>query len=532
MAHGCSLEFAVEESRSDAYQAAYGRLFPKMKAWAPPIPPNHDLDSYLLDIANRRMVEAPDERPMEVAANTRRRAAQEEQFGSTIPAGYTYFGQFVDHDITFDPASQLMRRNDPKGVRNFRTPRLDLDSVYGRGPEDQPYLYDRSAGQAGRMLIGQVKESGFRDLPRNDQGRALIGDSRNDENAIVSQLHLAFLLAHNTLVERAELERMDNPFEAARKRLLWLYQYVVWKDFLHRVTDLEIHRRALQPASAGTEGRRWVLGLEQLYSWQRQPFIPVEFSAAAYRFGHSMVRNEYQTNERRGLDQFVPLFDRDGGDDLLGRRPMRPDNVIQWSWLLKMGLPRARHRFPQRARKIDTKLVDALARVPVGDGHSNVLAYRNLKRGWSFGLPAGSAVAESLRALDIAPLQLEPGEPDALWYYILREAEAAPDAGNRLGPVGSAIVCAVFASLLASDPDSFINCKTPWNPNDDRLLVPGEDNIDGVKAREEDADTERSWTLASIIRIAGLPIDGQDIDDASVGKHRVPGRRPPLQTQG
>ena len=56
-----------------------------------------------------------------------------------IPAGYTYFGQFVDHDITFDPASSLERENDPDALTNFRSPRFDLDSVYGSGPEDEPF---------------------------------------------------------------------------------------------------------------------------------------------------------------------------------------------------------------------------------------------------------------------------------------------------------------------------------------------------------------------------------------------------------
>ena len=48
-----------------------------------------------------------------------------------IPSGYTYFGQFVDHDITFDPMSQLQKQNDPDALVDFRTPRFDLDSLYG-----------------------------------------------------------------------------------------------------------------------------------------------------------------------------------------------------------------------------------------------------------------------------------------------------------------------------------------------------------------------------------------------------------------
>jgi len=108
---------------------------------------------------------------------------------SGIPALYTYLGQFIDHDITFDPASVLQKQNDPDALVDFRTPALDLDNVYGRGPSDQPYMYD--GGNA--FLLGDALQGGdprAKDLPRNTANprRALIGDPRNDENTIVSQL--------------------------------------------------------------------------------------------------------------------------------------------------------------------------------------------------------------------------------------------------------------------------------------------------------------------------------------------------------
>src|SRR5680860_567664 len=117
-----------------------------------------------------------------------------------IPAGYTYLGQFIDHDITFDPASSLLRHNDPNALHNFRTPRYDLDNVYGEGPDDEPFLYEKppeNEERSGRMLLGSVAESDELDLPRNTDGVALIGDMRNDENVVVSQLQLQFLRAHN-----------------------------------------------------------------------------------------------------------------------------------------------------------------------------------------------------------------------------------------------------------------------------------------------------------------------------------------------
>ncbi|HWN72927.1 MAG TPA: peroxidase family protein, partial [Solirubrobacterales bacterium] len=137
------------------------------------------------------------------------------EFDGPIPAGYTYLGQFIDHDITFDPVSSLQRQNDPDALHDFRTPRLDLDSLYGDGPNNNPYLFDPNVdGGKTSFLIGQ-NPSGERDLPRNvlpsspagvPQGRALIGDPRNDENVIVGQLHLTFLRFHNKVVERLKAE--------------------------------------------------------------------------------------------------------------------------------------------------------------------------------------------------------------------------------------------------------------------------------------------------------------------------------------
>src|ERR1700680_3092641 len=142
---------------------------------------------------------------------------------SGIPALYTYLGQFVDHDITFDPASSLQMQDDPDALTDFRTPAFDLDNVYGRGPDDQPYIYDGG----NKFLLGEPIQGGVdanaTDLPRNNANprRALIGDPRNDENAIVSQLQGLFLRFHNRSVA-------DNPglaLDAVQKLVRFHYQY-------------------------------------------------------------------------------------------------------------------------------------------------------------------------------------------------------------------------------------------------------------------------------------------------------------------
>src|SRR6266446_3481223 len=121
---------------------------------------------------------------------------------SGIPALYTYLGQFIDHDITFDPASSLQMQNDPDALVDFRSPAFDLDNVYGRGPDDQPALYNGDdTFLLGDPIFG-ASDPNARDLPRNNAAvrRALIGDPRNDENAIISQLQGLFLRFHNRVL--------------------------------------------------------------------------------------------------------------------------------------------------------------------------------------------------------------------------------------------------------------------------------------------------------------------------------------------
>src|SRR5437899_2871188 len=152
---------------------------------------------------------------------------------SGIPALYTYLGQFIDHDITFDPASVLQQQNDPDALTDFRTPALDLDNVYGRGPADQPYLYDGGEAFLLGDPIGGGTDPQAKDLPRNSAAvrRALIGDPRNDENAIVSQLQGLFLRFHN----RVLADNQVISFEEAQRLVRFSYQYVILNDFLPRI---------------------------------------------------------------------------------------------------------------------------------------------------------------------------------------------------------------------------------------------------------------------------------------------------------
>jgi hypothetical protein len=388
---------------------------------------------------------------------------------SRIPAGFTYLGQFVDHDITFDPTSKLDRSIDPHALVNFRTPRLDLDSVYAGGPLAQPYLYDwRASDPPGvRLLVGFNPVEETVDLPRNQQGRALIGDARNDENVLLAQLHLLFVRFHNAVVDRL-LDQgavpRDELFEHAQRLVRWHYQWIVLTEFLPLVAG-EATARAVLPAGPGeppaVERRH--------FDWDGEPFIPVEFSGAAYRFGHSMVREQYGL--ARLPDRGPARRARTILPDLGGFRPLPRELVVDWERFFRLG---ADAHQAQPSQRISTSIAGPLFALPVGDRE---LPRRNLRRAHTLRLTSGQEVADAMEEapLDAQALHLdelpaavrgELGRATPLWYYLLCEAEREPAAGRHLGPLGGRIVAEVLAGLVEADSTSYLNAGAPWSPTE------------------------------------------------------------------
>ena len=328
---------------------------------------------------------------------------------SGIPAAYTYLGQFIDHDLTFDPASSLQRQNDPDALIDFRTPRFDLDSVYGRGPDDQPYLYsDGRLFQLGDVLTGNALGQALNahDLARSsaNPARAIIGDPRNDENVIVSQFQGLFRRFHNKVAT-------DNPsksFSDVQQEVRFHYQWLLLSDFLPTVVSHEVLHDVLPHLH---ESSNIHLHPPQLlfYHFTNDMFMPLEFSAAAYRFGHSMVRPGYRLNDDVGPFAIFPLADRPGDPGLTGFHEFPRDWAIDWGRFLDLE-PRpfgdaddpANAGNPKRtqlAYKIDTSLVNPLKTLPPAvatDPPS--LPERNLLRGG--GQSDGRARSGGLRHQD------------------------------------------------------------------------------------------------------------------------------------
>jgi hypothetical protein len=383
-------------------------------------------------------------------------------------------------------------QNDPDALTDFRTPAFDLDNIYGRGPDDQPYMY--SGG--GLFLMGDQLQGGSPDLPRNNANprRALIGDPRNDENSIVSQLQSIFLRFHNRTVA-------DNPglaFASIQKLVRFHYQYVVLNDFLPRI----VHSSVLEALKSGGRYSRHNL---EFFHWKHEPFMPVEFSVAAYRLGHSMIRPGYRLNDAVLLPIF-PVPSQGLNEGLTGFRAMNPAWEIDWGRFVDVDIRKYDsagadlQKRLQFAYRIDTSLVNPLASLPPAVASNPAsLGQRNLERAWRLGLPSGQSVAramgiEPLADKDIligqgvdtpaAPLPSMVDIPGGavfanncpLWTYILAEAmkfkepvklpvvEDVTVSTPRLGPVGGRIVAEVFLGLMFGDSNSLLSLDQDWQP--------------------------------------------------------------------
>jgi hypothetical protein len=483
-AHGGGIRGDNSVPGSSSFEGRFGRMFRSLPAAEWP-------KAALLKLGDKMTsdpeVEKDTNLPNASAEDPTKRIHDEEE-NTGIPAGYTYFGQFVDHDITFDPASSLQQANDPDALIDFRTPRLDLDSLYGRGPGDQPYMYNDKKFRLGRALFEHTVATKVRDLPRfvdlSDPGaakRALIGDKRNDENVIVSQLHAAMLQFHNKLVDADPAAS----FADIQQRVRWHYQWIVVNDYLFKICGENVVKEILP--HLGKDQPIWKNPPKfAFYHPNKDAFMPVEFSVAAYRYGHSMVRPIYRLNTkltggadpeksttaevRRGIDGRFFIFAGVQHRGLNGFDEFPKEWAIDWTLFFDINgsIKNVGKTRVQPAYKIDTSLVNPLGFLPefskpappaaAGDltldklqatpvdavNEPSNLAQRNLLRGTAMGLPSGQDVAQAMGLEPIDDKDLRVGKAVVadwdtnptvatidgsfaknapLWYYVLAEAQ-------------------------------------------------------------------------------------------------------------
>ena len=401
-----------------------------------------------------------------------------EREGTLTPrVGYTYFGQFLGHDLSHDTTPLEGPYLAPDQTPNYRTPVFDLDHVYGGGPEKAPFLYEGEEG-AETFKIGTTTPQGYRrDLPIK-QGTILIGDlhdPRNLDNLILRQLHVVFLKFHNEAIKQLGSDPptvigIDNLgsgtlFERAQRLVRWHYQWIIRHDFLTRILHNDVWNHQERRISSRPNP-------EKNYA------VPIEFSLAAFRFGHSMVRNAYRLNCRQKRVVIGQLM-------ALGQQasPIPDDYLIEWGTFLD-GLPTSG---PSASSSfIDTSVTLAMHGLSPGTirlsnkleppDPSN-LPVRTLLRGARAGLPSGQEVVDTLlaqgkiKASDrlttaqliqdtcdrsgsvLREIGLEQNTP--LFYYLLKEAELLSE-GLTLGPAGSHIASEVIQGALEADPEGYM----------------------------------------------------------------------------
>jgi hypothetical protein len=431
--------------RDRSLEGRFGLMFKELPAFEPP-------DELLTRLA--ASMEEPRDAPSSVTD------------APSVPAGFVLLGQFIDHDLTFDDTPLSLQREDPNALTNFRSARFDLDSVYGGGPSKNPELYDPD--DKAKLRLGDPDRP--YDLPRRGDGTAIIADPRDDANLITSQLHVAFRKFHNALVDHVRAQgsyRANKVFGVAQSLCRWHYQWMVVHDFLPRMVGRETVDRILRERANGPA--------EVTLDFYKprnpvKPMMPIEFAAAAYRFGHSMVRPTYVINEQGGE---AVLFGNEPTDsNLNGRRPIPPRLVISWRHFFD--IPGAPDPPANVARRIDSDLSAPLFTLPtsiVPSPDTRVsLAERNLLRGKMLGLPSGQWVAQQMGIQALSNEQLGLGNESGwegqapLWFYILKEAELPPYNGERLGAVGGRIVAEVFLGLLKLDNTSYLSQAANFKP--------------------------------------------------------------------
>jgi hypothetical protein len=424
----------------------------------------------------------------------------------TMPSGYVYFGQFIDHDVTKDNRYLAEAIPCVEKIANFRTASLDLDCLYGKDPTRVPCIYedDKERLKLGSTLAacgldGQPIASSRDDLPRLADGRAVVVDPRNDENLIVAQLHVLFAKFHNCALEllrhRPDLSPIaeESLFENARRFVTWHYQWLVINDFLPRVARQVVLKKIKKAGSRPLLFKRWYTPADAPVS------LPVEFSAAAFRFGHSMVRHTYDLNRYIGgvnAGELLRMTYRG-----CGVTTQLPANYVV-DWTSFFGSLPGRTNL---AENIDASISEMLYDIPkqtedafrfqtsltaashfaCGGKMIPALPEMTLKRGSKMRLPSGEEFARRFKRKPIDPIVLFPGQNDffaadlnrrtPLWYYLLREAEVEPNPESplpppinrqlqKLGTLGSRIVSETLYQLLKADSESISNKGRKWKP--------------------------------------------------------------------
>ncbi|MBU2977708.1 peroxidase family protein [Alteromonas sp. C1M14] len=386
-----------------------------------------------------------------------------------LPAGYTYWGQWIAHDIV-EPTHPNQNHYSSRKV----TPCLNLDSLYGVEKGLPSHIY--------------VDERGFFRLPdnswdclRDSHQTPLLPEPRNNDNAIILQFHVQWQRIHNNILNTLSTQPLPHLwddgryFYQARRLTTQLFHHLVKQEWLKALLDKSVY----QYYFASTEPKQRLIHFtDQLAR------VPLEFSHGAFRFGHSMVRETYKLTASDSFNLHA----------LLTHQPFNGKPIGGIDWSLFFG------DYAQEIQPINLIVVAGMGKVPVNRNiaERNILAGKKValatvhecKRYLMDNYPwlcqqTGLTVKESNQVLE--ELKIDPMSQTStfyrlyednrlpLWPYVLAEASAQVDnPGHRLGKLGSIIVAEVLAyamhkgvenndkntGAVDSDVDLAVTCRT------------------------------------------------------------------------
>ena len=391
--------------------------------------------------------------------------------GSNIPAIYTYLGQWYDHEITREPITNIANLVpvDIATLINGQSSMIEGDSLYG--------INNVLLNINGEFAIG-ININGVLDLPRGLDGIGILGDIRNNENQIVSNVHLAFMQLHNKIFNEIKIANpswtLIQQIDEAKKQVVYIIQWICAYDFVQKITSKYYSRLWNIDGTPKIHKEILKAGLK----------MPLEF-AIAFRFGHSMVRDSYYIN---------PAFDvltvfnalTPGINDLSGFQAFPKDTTIDWSfWVGLEGF-----KGPQVADIIDGSIALTLATLPgsvIGTSTPITLHERTFLRSlFIYDVISGQDMARLMDItedeiisfaknnfvlknhnllnqplLDMNALTKKFGNNTPLFLYLLKEAEVF-SKGECLGPLGSALIGSCFLHFINNAPVNIF--KDMWKP--------------------------------------------------------------------
>jgi hypothetical protein len=463
------------DGAASTQRMCFGTMFPRLR-------PFHYSDQAAADLAATMENPVPD--PPGVDRGT-------SDDSPTLPAEYTYLGQFVDHNLDFDETAQPTADVNPSSVSNFESFRFDLNNLFGGGPAVDPQLY---AADGKHLLVsGSPGGDGVYDLARDPlTGQAILVEPRDDENQILSQITAAFAAFYNGFVDRGD------GYAQARRLTEDYYQEIVLTDLLPAYVGQDTVDQYLSIGRNGAAKLRTP-------NFPNASYTPIEFSVGAYRFGHALVRESYHINDifpaTADIDDNLPIFDLahfqtgdlsggawlpgpDGSDTTtcastaLCMEPSAAGHQIQWKYFVPAldadpndpGINYARRTQPTISPalfNLPAETIPGCLAVadPVCNGSGDLIS-RDFARGNFDGLASGQDIARALGCPVLPAASLNPtgdavfdsGTP--LLYYVLAEAK---EAGRTLGCVGSKIVAQTFLRVLWDTPGSILH--TGFRPN-------------------------------------------------------------------